>query len=74
LQVDTDGDGYGNSCDADFNNDGVSNTLDIPLFTSAFLAGDLLVDFNEDGIVNTLDIPDFVRLFFNAPGPSALAP
>jgi hypothetical protein len=73
-QLDTDGDGYGNSCDADINNDGVSNTLDIPLFTSAFLAGDLIVDFNEDGIVNTLDIPDFVRLFFNVPGPSALAP
>ena len=74
LQLDTDADGYGNSCDADLNNDNISNTLDIPLFTEAFQAGDLTVDINEDGVVNTLDIPDFVRLFFDTPGPSAFVP
>jgi FtsP/CotA-like multicopper oxidase with cupredoxin domain len=71
-QLDIDKDGYGNACDADLNNDGITNTLDIPLFITAFLARSQLVDFNEDGVVNTLDIPKMVDMFFKAPGPSGV--
>jgi hypothetical protein len=70
--LDIDKDGYGNACDADLNNDGITNTLDIPLFITAFLARSQLVDFNEDGVVNTLDIPKMVDMFFKAPGPSGV--
>jgi hypothetical protein len=73
AQLDTDKDGFGNACDADLNNDGIVNTLDIPLFVTAYLAGSQLVDFNEDGVVNTLDIPDLIALFFKEPGPSGTA-
>jgi len=30
-QLDTDGDGFGNLCDGDLNNDGNTNTLDLNL-------------------------------------------
>ena len=35
IQRDSNGDGYGNRCDADFNNDNVVDVLDIPLFRTA---------------------------------------
>lgn len=69
AQLDTDKDGFGNACDADLNNDGIVNSQDIPLFTTAFLARSQLVDFNEDGVTNSLDIPRLVSMFFKAPGP-----
>ena len=71
-QLDADSDGYGNICDADLNNDGIANSLDIPLFMSLFIARDIEVDFNGDGVVNTLDIPGLVALLFKAPGPSGI--
>jgi hypothetical protein len=71
-QLDADSDGYGNICDADLNNDGIANSLDIPLFMNLFLARDIEVDFNGDGVVNTLDIPKLIGLIFKAPGPSGL--
>lgn len=71
-QVDTDNDGFGNACDADFNNDGFVNSLDIPIFTAAFVTGNLLVDLNADGVVNTLDVPLLVRMFFKQPGPTGI--
>ena len=75
LQRDTDGDGYGNLCDADLDNSQMVNTLDFGLFKQAFgRTGDLLdADFNLDGIVNTLDFGMFKQMFGKPPGPSLLA-
>ena len=56
TQLDTDGDGYGNACDADLNNDGIVNTWDLALFKKRFGTSDADADFNEDGIVNTWDL------------------
>lgn len=72
-QRDTDGDGYGNVCDADLNNDGIVNQLDSGLFRAAFGSNDANADFNGDGIVNQLDAGIFRSQFGRAPGPSGIA-
>ena len=74
-QQDTDGDNYGNACDADLNNDNFVNSLDIGLFKTMIMAsGDSAADHNGDGIVNSLDIGLFKQMFFQPPGPSGKAP
>jgi hypothetical protein len=72
-QLDADSDNYGNACDADYNNDGTSNSLDVGLFRNAFATNDAIVDHNEDGAVNSLDIGVFRNIFGSDPGPSGLA-
>jgi len=78
-QRDTDGDGYGNSCDADLDNTSMVNLSDFVLFRGVFgqtLTGlppfDLAdhADLNGD---NTIDLSDFVMFrgqFGKPPGPS----
>ena len=73
-QLDTNGDGYGNYCDGDFNNDRKTNILDLGLFKKGFGGTDPDLDLNGDGQVNILDLGIFKQLFGNAPGPSGLAP
>jgi hypothetical protein len=73
-QLDSNTDGYGNACDADLNNDGVINGLDVGPFISEFGTAGLDADFNGDGVVNGLDVGPFVSMFGQAPGPSGLAP
>lgn len=75
-QRDTNGDGYGNFCDGDLNGDGFVNSLDLGLFKAQILAvsPDPDMDINGDGFVNSQDIGLFRDLFFQSPGPSALAP
>jgi hypothetical protein len=70
-QLDTDGDGYGNACDADLNNDGFVNALDLSAMRGQFGKRKVPGDLNGDGIVNSLDISLFAKLFGKAPGPSA---
>ncbi len=72
-QLDTDGDGFGNLCDADINNDCATNFGDFSLVSEAFLTTDSNADINGDGIVNFTDIGLFTGLFLSPPGPSALA-
>ncbi|MFK8016453.1 MAG: thrombospondin type 3 repeat-containing protein [Gammaproteobacteria bacterium] len=73
-QRDTDGDGFGNLCDADLNNDGVVNAVDLGLLRTVFFTTDANADFNGDGVVNVVDLGLMRDLFFEAPGPSGLAP
>ena len=75
-QLDTDGDGYGNLCDGDLNNDGNTNTLDLNLYKQAHRTslGDANynpdADFNVDGTINTLDLNIYKGLHRKPPGPS----
>lgn len=69
AQVDTDSDGYGNACDADFNNDCVINFVDIAAFSNEFLGSNALFDLNNDGVVNFLDFIFISDAFLLAPGP-----
>ena len=73
-QTDSDSDMYGNACDADFNNDGVVNGLDVGPFITQFGTTGPDADFNEDGVVNGLDVGPFITMFGQAPGPSGLVP
>ncbi|MBL8225038.1 MAG: thrombospondin type 3 repeat-containing protein [Chromatiales bacterium] len=73
-QRDTDGDGYGNACDGDLNNDGQVNFADLAVFRTLFMTSNPDADFNGDGIVNFADLARFRQLFGAPPGPSGLVP
>ena len=73
-QRDSNGDGFGNVCDADFNNDGVTNVIDLGILRLRFFTGDADADLNGDGVVNVVDLGLLRLRFFTAPGPSGIAP
>lgn len=78
-QVDSDQDGFGNSCDPDYNNDGLTTTEDFVIYYfdcfTVFGGGLEICDHNCDGLTTTSDFTTFVS-YFNAPnsspGPSGL--
>ena len=70
-QRDSDGDGYGNWCDADLNNDSRVNFADLALFRGQFGTANPDADFDGNGIVNFADLARFKALFGTAPGPSS---
>jgi hypothetical protein len=73
-QRDSDGDGYGNACDGDLDNDGQVNFADLAVFRTRFMTGNADADFNGDGIVNFADLARFRQLFGAPPGPSGVVP
>lgn len=73
-QRDGDGDGYGNACDADLNNDGQVNFTDLGLFRQRFGSADAAADFDGSGVVNFTDLGIFRQLFGQPPGPSGTVP
>ncbi len=71
-QRDSDGDGYGDVCDADANNDGIVNSVDLSIVRNAFgQRGTTRADLNGDGVVNAIDLGLVRNLFATRPGPSA---
>ena len=70
------GDGYGNICDADLDNNGTVDLSDFSLFRAAFGVTAPLTpaqedaDFNGDGNVNLSDFSILRSFFGNAPGPA----
>ncbi len=75
-QRDTDLDGYGNVCDADFDNNGIVNTLDLAKLKASFgqRGDDKAVDLDGNYIVNTQDLAIFKSLFGKPPGPAFKKP
>jgi hypothetical protein len=73
-QNDTDGDGFGNMCDADLDNSGFVNVADLAAFKAAFGTSDPDADFDGSGFVNFGDLARFKVLFGQPPGPSEVAP
>ncbi len=71
-QRDTNGDGFGNVCDADLNGDCIVNPLDLAIFRSAFFGPGPDEDFDGDGVVNTADLSYMRTAFFEPPGPSGV--
>ena len=75
-QRDTNGDGYGNICDADLDNNLTVNAADLGLLRTMFFdsGAGIDADFNGDNIVNVVDLGIMRQLFFAPPGPSGTAP
>ena len=74
-QRDTNGDGFGNLCDADFNGNGVVDPFDFSLLKSRFgQPGFPDQDLNGNGIVDPFDFSKLKSNFGQAPGPSGLVP
>ena len=73
MQCDTNGDGFGNHCDADLNNDGIVNKADRVLLTAALGAtGPNDADLNCDGTVSSGDLDMLRAAQGQPPGPSGL--
>jgi hypothetical protein len=73
-QFDGDGDGYGNRCDGDLNNNGFVNAQDTVVFRSRLGTGNAAADLNHNGVVNAQDTVIFRTLLGSPPGPSGQAP
>lgn len=67
-QVDTDGDGYGNACDSDLDNNGRVNQTDLTQFRGYFGSAGGEADFNADSRVNQTDLTIF-RAHWGLPYP-----
>jgi hypothetical protein len=79
AQCDSDGDGYGNACDGDLNNNGTTNAQDTALFRQQLGQpstgpGYDNADINCNGAVNAQDTTLFRVLLGKPPGPSGLHP
>lgn len=71
-QRDTNGDGYGNICDPDLNNDAGVNFTDMGILRQRMFSQDADADFNGDGGVNFTDMGILRQYLFKAPGPSGV--
>lgn len=74
AQTDTDGDGYGNACDGDFNNNGVVDFQDAIVFRTMVGTNNPNGDFNGNGVVDFQDVTAFRAMVGQPPGPSAFVP
>ena len=79
-QLDANGDGYGNLCDADLNNSGIVTTADFGLLRSVLnqsagsSATAAAADLNGSGTVTTSDFAILRARLNTVPGPSGLHP
>jgi hypothetical protein len=73
AQQDTDGDGYGNRCDADLDNNVFVNSIDFSTFKQRLLTTDPDADLDGSGFVNSIDFSIFKTLLLCPPGPTGRA-
>ncbi len=69
-QRDSNGDGFGNVCDADLDNNGMVSFGDLSLFRAAFDTNDADADLDGSGLVSFGDLTMFRALFDRPPGPA----
>lgn len=71
-QQDLDADGYGNACDADFNNNGGVDLADLNSIIAVIATADLERDINCNGGVDLSDLNKVLTTLATAVGPSGL--
>lgn len=77
-QSDSDLDGFGNACDADFDQTGMVTINDFNIFRGCLIQQTLtgnyleICDLNSDGALNDADYAKFRRSFGKPPGPTAI--
>lgn len=71
-QSDGDGDGYGDVCDGDLNNDGATTAQDTTVLRQNLGTSNPAADLTGDGIVNARDTTRLRNLLGSPPGPGAL--
>jgi uncharacterized protein (DUF1800 family) len=69
-QRDSNGDGFGNVCDADLDGNNSVSFADLDLFRSAFGTNNSDADFDGNGSVSFADLDIFRALFGKPPGPA----
>ncbi len=69
-QRDSNGDGFGNVCDADLNDSGFVSFDDLSLFKNAFNTANADADLDGSGLVSFNDLVIFKALFGKPPGPA----
>jgi hypothetical protein len=80
TQLDADGDGYGNACDADLNNSGAVTAADFAILRSVLGQSAsasptaAAADLNGSGTVTAADFAILRAALGNPPGPSGLHP
>ena len=78
AQVDTDGDGYGNQCDADLNNSALITSGDYTILRNVLNQGysqsanSAKSDINASGLVTSGDYTQLRNKLNTAPGPSGM--
>jgi hypothetical protein len=72
-QVDSDQDGYGNACDADYDNDLAVTSADFGIFLASFGGPGTITDCDGDGQTTSADFACFLTQFGGVPGSSGLA-
>ncbi len=71
-QRDTNSDGFGNLCDADLDNNGMVDFLDLLEMKIVFFGDDADADLDGDGVVDFTDLQRLKSAVFGPPGPSGL--
>ena len=67
MQLDGDGDGVGNACDGDFNNDGTIDSADVDLLKQAILGTSCIAcDVDESGTVTVVDYGRLLQMLNEA--------
>lgn len=74
IQRDTDGDGFGNICDPDFDGNLTVDFSDLAFMKSVFFTPDPDADLDGNGSVDFADLAIQKSMFFGPPGPSGLVP
>ncbi len=71
-QIDDDGDGYGDFCDPDFDNNLSVSFADLAALKAGFGSNDPVLDMDDSGSVSFGDLARLKQFFFGQPGPSGI--
>lgn len=73
-QRDTNGDGYGNICDPDLDDNGIVAPIDAILMRQVLFTPDADADLDGNGLVGRVDVGILRNYMLKPPGPSGVAP